>query len=112
RRAPLPTDWTKPVAHGPHLAVVIGLDGTNTKKGELHADPLGRIRVRFPWDRGPKENPGDQFKRGDNACWVRVSDGWAGRRFGIQFLPRIGHEVIVDFLDGDPDRPIVTGRVY
>jgi len=111
-RAPLPTDWVKPVARGPHLAVVIGPDGTDTKKGELFADPLGRIRVRFPWDRRPKEDPGDQFKRGDNTCWVRVSDGWAGRRFGIQFLPRIGHEVIVDFLDGDPDRPIVTGRVY
>ena len=110
--APLPTDWVKPFARGPHLAVVIGKEGIDTKQGEVYADPLGRIRVRFPWDRHPDEKPGDQFKRGNDTCWVRVSDGWAGRRFGTQFLPRIGQEVIVDFLDGDPDRPIVTGRVY
>jgi hypothetical protein len=110
--APLPTDWVKPVARGPHLALVIGPDGTATKSGEIYADALGCIRIRFPWDQRPKEKEGDPFKRGDNTCWVRVSEGWAGRRFGTQFLPRIGHEVIVDFLDGDPDRPIVIGRVY
>ena len=58
------------------------------------------------------EEPGKSFKRGDHACWVRVVEGWAGRHYGTQFLPRIGQEVIVDFLDGDPDRPIITGRVY
>jgi uncharacterized protein involved in type VI secretion and phage assembly len=111
--APLPTDWVKTFARGPHLAVVIGKDGVDTKQGEIYADKLGRIRVRFPWDRRPNDkSAGSQFLRGDDTCWVRVSEGWAGRRFGIQFLPRIGQEVIVDFLDGDPDRPIVIGRVY
>jgi len=111
---PLPTDWVKPTASGPHLAVVIGKDGIDTSKSkkEIFADGLGRVRVRFPWDRKAGEKAGDQFKRGDAACWVRVSEGWAGRDFGTQFLPRIGQEVIVDFIDGDPDRPIVTGRVY
>jgi uncharacterized protein involved in type VI secretion and phage assembly len=109
---PLPSSWTKPVASGPHLAVVIGQDGTNTDQHEIFADSIGRVRVRFPWDRKPKEKPGDSFKRGSDACWVRVSEGWAGRQFGTQFLPRIGQEVIVDFIAGDPDRPIITGRVY
>jgi hypothetical protein len=86
--------------------------GTDTKDGDIFADSLGRIRVRFAWDRKKGEKPGDSFKRGDNTCWVRVSEGWAGRHFGTQFLPRIGQEVIVDFIDGDPDRPIVTGRMY
>ncbi len=80
------------------------------------ADALGRVRVRFPWDRGPERKRGEPdispFLRGDNTCWVRVSEGWAGRHYGHQFLPRIGQEVIVDFLAGDPDRPIITGRVY
>ena len=64
---------------------------------------------------GPQERRRSRamsFKRGDHACWVRVVEGWAGRHYGTQFLPRIGQEVIVDFLDGDPDRPIITGRVY
>lgn len=109
---PLPSGWVKPIVNGPHLAVVIGQDGVKTDPNEIFADSLGRVRVRFPWDRKKGEKPGDSFKRGDHACWVRVSEGWAGRQFGTQFLPRIGHEVIVDFLDGDPDRPIITGRVY
>jgi uncharacterized protein involved in type VI secretion and phage assembly len=116
---PLPVG-TKPVAFGPHLAVVIGQDGIDTnglnQKGELYADALGRVRVRFPWDRKLTEESVDgrfpQFKRGDTTCWLRVSEGWAGRHFGTQFLPRIGQEVIVSFIDGDPDRPIITGRVY
>ena len=109
---PLPGGWVKPIVNGPHLAVVIGEDGTKTDPHEIFADSLGRVRVRFPWDRKKGEKPGDAFKRGDHACWVRVAEGWAGRQFGTQFLPRIGQEVIVDFLDGDPDRPIITGRVY
>jgi uncharacterized protein involved in type VI secretion and phage assembly len=113
---PLPTGWTEPRTSGPHLAVVIGRDGTDTNRGSVLADALGRVRVRFPWDRGPERKPGEPdispFLRGDNTCWVRVSEGWAGRHFGHQFLPRIGQEVIVDFLAGDPDRPIITGRVY
>jgi uncharacterized protein involved in type VI secretion and phage assembly len=109
---PLPSAGVKPIVNGPHLAVVIGKDGIKTDPHEIFADSLGRVRVRFPWDRKKGEKLGDSFKRGDNACWVRVSEGWAGRQFGTQFLPRIGQEVIIDFLDGDPDRPILTGRVY
>ena len=99
--------------NGPHLAVVIGQDGVTDASdlGQVLADDLGRVRVRFPWDRRPSETPGDQFKRGDVTCWVRVSEGWAGRHFGTQFLPRVGQEVIVDFIAGDPDRPVITGRV-
>ncbi len=120
---PIPSGWVKPIANGPHLAVVIGPDGVEDPPSvpstrspaplkDIHADKLGRVRVRFPWDRKPDEAQGDQFKRGDNTCWARVSEGWAGRNFGSQFLPRVGQEVIVDFIDGDPDRPIITGRVY
>ena len=111
---PLPSMWVQPSAAGPHLAVVIGREGINddTERGQVYADVLGRVRVRFAWDRAKGEKPGDAFKRGSPACWVRVSEAWAGRGFGTQFLPRIGQEVIVDFIDGDPDRPIITGRVY
>ena len=109
---PLPGGWAKPVVNGPHLAVVIGEEGIKTDPNDVFADALGRVRVRFPWDRKKGEEPGKSFKRGDHACWVRVVEGWAGRHYGTQFLPRIGQEVIVDFLDGDPDRPIITGRVY
>jgi len=80
--------------------------------------------VRFPWDPGPPEGgsqlppafpvtqPDKPTKKGQNTCWVRVVEGWAGRQFGTQFLPRIGQEVVVDFLDGDPERPFITGRLY
>jgi uncharacterized protein involved in type VI secretion and phage assembly len=110
----VPSYAPRPTAYGPHLATVIGDDGTDTAKGEISADPLGRVRVRFPWDLGPRregisDNP---FATGKNTCWVRVAQGWAGRNFGAQFLPRIGHEVVVEFLDGDPERPIITGSVY
>jgi uncharacterized protein involved in type VI secretion and phage assembly len=107
---------TKPKAHGPHLALVIGPDDNdelNTKKMDIYADKFGRVRVRFPWD---KENfllrPDIAGSNTRPAAWVRVSEAWAGRQWGTQFLPRIGQEVIVEFLDGDPDRPIITGRVY
>jgi uncharacterized protein involved in type VI secretion and phage assembly len=110
---PLPSG-VQPRTNGPHLAVVIGQDGVTDASdlGQVFADDLGRVRVRFPWDRKQTERPGDQFKRGDVTCWVRVSEGWAGRHFGTQFLPRVGQEVIVDFIAGDPDRPVITGRVY
>lgn len=110
---PLPVG-TPPRTNGPHLGVVIGEKGVTDPDdlGQVYADELGRVRVRFAWDRAKGEKPGDSFKRGTPACWVRVSDGWAGRHFGSQFLPRVGQEVIVDFIDGDPDRPIITGRVY
>jgi uncharacterized protein involved in type VI secretion and phage assembly len=110
---PLPVG-IPPRTNGPQLAVVIGENGVTDPDdlGQVYADGLGRVRVRFAWDRAKGEKPGDSFKRGIPACWVRVSDGWAGRHFGSQFLPRVGQEVIVDFIDGDPDRPIITGRVY
>ncbi|MBV9785213.1 MAG: hypothetical protein JO264_15490 [Acidisphaera sp.] len=112
---PLPVA-VQPQPGGPHLAVVIGASGVpataDQDLGEVYADKLGRVRVRFAWDRRKGEQPGDSFKRGDATCWVRVSEGWAGRSSGTQFLPRVGQEVIVDFIDGNVDRPIITGRVY
>lgn len=110
---PLP-QGEQPRTNGPHLAVVIGREGITEASdlGQVYADELGRVRVRFPWDRSNGEKPGDSFKRGAPTCWVRVSEGWAGRHFGTQFLPRVGQEVIVDFIAGDPDRPVITGRVY
>ena len=81
----------------------------------MFADGLGRVRVRFPWE--PPDESGDPlakppFQSGANSAWLRVSEGWAGRGWGTQFLPRIGQEVLVDFLDGDPERPIIVGRLY
>ena len=122
--APTPAAGPPPIASGPHLAVVIGPQGVDGKQ-EVYADALGRVRIRFPWDPGPPASanalpgpwsaihPSDMpFTTGDNTCWVRVSEGWAGRQFGSQFLPRNGQEVLVSFLDGNPERPIITGRVY
>ena len=89
----------RPVMDGPQMAHVVGPPGE-----EIHTDEHGRVMVWFPWDReGPKEN---------STCWLRVSQGWAGSGYGMLALPRVGHEVIVDFLDGDPDQPIVTGRTF
>jgi uncharacterized protein involved in type VI secretion and phage assembly len=116
-------DAEKPKVYGPHLAVVLGQAGILPRQGGIWADALGRVRVRFPWQRDitltaavadkqlPDERPGP-LETDDCTCWVAVSEGWAGTRFGTQFLPRIGQEVLVSFLDGDPDRPIVTGRIY
>lgn len=111
---PLPVGF-RPSPGGPHLGVVIGIDGVtdDSDYGEIYADKkLGRVRVRFAWDREHGEQPGDCFKKPSPAAWVRVSEGWAGRQFGTQFLPRVGQEVIVDYIDGNIDRPIITGRVY
>ncbi|HEY1138977.1 MAG TPA: type VI secretion system tip protein TssI/VgrG, partial [Lysobacter sp.] len=95
RPAPLP----RPIMDGPQIAHVVG-----PEHEEIHVDEHGRVMVWFPWDReGPREN---------STCWIRVSQGWAGASYGMMAIPRIGHEVIVSFLDGDPDQPIVTGRTY
>jgi uncharacterized protein involved in type VI secretion and phage assembly len=109
----------RPLAAGPHLALVIGNQGLTAPGGnDIYADALGRVRIRFPWDPGPplppgtEEDPNAKWANDTRTCWVRVSEGWAGHRSGTQFLPRIGDEVIVQFLGGDPERPIVTGRVY
>ena len=113
-RLPLPLA-IKPIAHGPHLGIVIGpnpQDELDTSKQDIYADALGRVRVRFPWDRQDYKYHQPQLGTTRPACWVRVSEGWASRTYGTQFLPRIGDEVVVEFIDGDPDRPIITGRVY
>jgi type VI secretion system secreted protein VgrG len=91
---------TKPRVAGPQTAVIVGPAGD-----EIHTDKYGRVKVHFHWDRYGK-------KDGNDTCWVRVSQPWAGKNFGFQAIPRIGQEVIVDFLEGDPDQPIITGRVY
>jgi type VI secretion system secreted protein VgrG len=90
----------KAVVHGTQPAVVVGPAGE-----EIYVDNFGRVKVQFFWDQlGKKDDK--------SSCWVRVSTAWAGKQWGFITLPRIGQEVIVDFLEGDPDRPIVVGRVY
>jgi type VI secretion system secreted protein VgrG len=91
---------THPVVRGAQTAVVVGPAGE-----EIYVDKYGRIKVQFHWDREGKDNE-------QSSCWVRVAQLWAGKNWGSIFIPRIGQEVIVDFLEGDPDQPIVTGRVY
>ncbi|MCA9546341.1 MAG: type VI secretion system tip protein VgrG [Myxococcales bacterium] len=90
----------RPVIHGQQSAMVTGKSGE-----EIYTDKYGRIKVHFYWDRESKKDE-------NTTCWIRVAQGWAGKGWGMWFLPRIGQEVLVSFLDGDPDRPIVTGSVY
>ncbi|MCX4241901.1 type VI secretion system Vgr family protein [Paraliomyxa miuraensis] len=90
----------KPRIHGPQTALVTGPAGE-----EIHTDVHGRIKVSFHWDRIQPQDDG-------SSCWVRVAQMWAGPGWGTWFLPRIGMEVVVEFLDGNPDRPLVTGCVY
>ncbi|WP_039325186.1 type VI secretion system tip protein VgrG, partial [Pectobacterium betavasculorum] len=90
----------KPMVDGPQIATVVGPAGE-----EIYCDQDGRVKLQFPWDRYGASN--DQ-----SSCWVRVSQGWAGGQYGMIAIPRIGHEVIVSFLEGDPDQPIVTGRTF
>ena len=78
---------------------------TGPKGEEIYTDKYGRVKLRFFWDRRDREDE-------ESSCWIRVSQGWAGPEYGCMALPRIGQEVIVSYLEGDPDRPIVTGRVY
>jgi type VI secretion system secreted protein VgrG len=90
----------KPTVQGPQTAMVVGKAGE-----EIWTDNYGRVKVQFHWDR--------EGKRDENSsCWIRVSHPWAGKGWGSVSIPRIGQEVIVDFLEGDPDQPIITGRVY
>jgi type VI secretion system secreted protein VgrG len=89
-----------PIVYGTQTAVVVGPSGE-----EIYCDKYGRVKVQFHWDREGKKDE-------NSSCWVRVSQNWAGKKWGAIFLPRIGQEVIVDFLEGDPDQPIITGRVY
>ena len=91
---------SKPIMGGTQTALVVGPAGE-----EIWTDSLGRVMVQFDWDRLGQHNE-------KSSCWIRVSQVWAGSKWGGIHIPRIGQEVIVDFLDGDPDRPIITGRLY
>jgi type VI secretion system secreted protein VgrG len=90
----------KPRVNGVQSATVVGPGGQ-----EIHTDEFGRVRVQFPWDRLGKNDD-------NSSCWIRVSQGWAGTGYGMIVIPRIGHEVLVGFFEGDPDQPIIVGRVY
>ncbi len=90
----------KPFVQGPQTAVVTGPSGE-----EIYVDKYARVKVQFFWDRVGKKNE-------SSSCWIRVAENWAGKNWGLVSHPRIGQEVVVDFLEGDPDRPLITGRVY
>ena len=90
----------RPFVQGCQTAVVVGPAGQ-----EIYTDKHGRVKVQFHWDREGKKNE-------NSSCWIRVSHPWAGKGWGLVSIPRVGQEVIVDFLEGDPDQPIITGRVY
>jgi type VI secretion system secreted protein VgrG len=90
----------KPIVQGPQTATVVGKAGE-----EIWTDKYGRVKVQFHWDREGQRNE-------NSSCWIRVSHPWAGKNWGAVAIPRMGQEVIVDFLEGDPDQPIITGRVY
>lgn len=93
----------KPFVQGPQTAVVVGPAGE-----EIYTDKYGRVKVQFHWDREAKKKD----LKEKSSCWVRVSYPWAGKNFGMIDIPRIGQEVVVGFLEGDPDQPLITGRVY
>src|SRR4029077_13066349 len=90
----------KAVVHGSQAAVGVGAAG-----GESFTDKYSRVKVQFHWDRKGKNDA-------DSSCWIRVATNWAGKQWGFICIPRIGQEVVVDFLEGDPDQPIVTGNVF
>ncbi|WP_400770875.1 type VI secretion system Vgr family protein [Methylosinus sporium] len=98
-RAPLATP--KPMIHGPQTAKVVARKGKESEEIDVDDDGYGRVMVRFYWDR-------DDLR----SCWVRVAQMWAGAKWGGQFIPRVGMEVVVEFLEGDPDRPLIVGAVY
>ena len=92
------THW--PTVQGPQTATVVGPGGET-----IHTDKYGRVKLQFHWDRRGKKDD-------TSSCWVRVSQNWAGKGWAGVFIPHVGHEVVVSFLEGDPDMPLVTGRVY
>lgn len=92
------TPW--PYVHGPQTATVVGPSGE-----EIHTDEYGRIKVQFHWDRYGNSDE-------NSSCFIRLAQSWAGKNWGTVVLPRIGQEVVVEFLEGDPDRPLVTGSLY
>lgn len=90
----------KPVVEGVQTAIIVGPKGE-----EIYPDKYGRVKVQFHWDREGKKDE-------KSSCWIRVSQLWAGAGWGAMHVPHVGHEVIVDFIEGDPDRPVITGRLY
>ena len=90
----------KPVIQGAQTARVVG-----PSNKDVWTDKYGRVKVKFHWDRGGKDD-------GNSSCWVRVAQSWAGHSFGTQYVPRITQEVVVSFLEGDPDQPLVIGSVF
>ncbi|MCE9662830.1 type VI secretion system tip protein VgrG, partial [Halomonas sp. M5N1S17] len=112
---PADTAWrpepnAKPRVDGPQVAFVVGPEGE-----EIHCDEHGRVKVQFPWDRYAEPDTagaGGEAAVNGASAWLRVSQGWAGGGYGSIAIPRIGHEVIVSFLEGDPDQPLITGRTY
>jgi type VI secretion system secreted protein VgrG len=97
-RPPLKTP--KPIMRGSVTAIVVG-----NPNEEIFTDKFGRVKVQFHWDRDGKNNA-------DSSCWIRVAKDSAGNKWGTMYIPRVGQEVIVDFIEGDPDQPIITGSVY
>lgn len=95
-----PQTITRPRTRGPQTAIVVGPPGE-----DIWTDEYGRVKVRFVWDRYGQNRESD-------SCWLRVSQSWAGNNFGGIYIPRVGHEVIVDFINGDPDRPLIIGSLY
>jgi len=91
---------SKPIVHGAHTALVVGPKGE-----EIYPDKYSRVKVQFHWDREGKKDE-------NSSCWIRVGTPWAGKQWGMIHIPRIGQEVIVNFLEGDPDQPIIVGSVY
>jgi len=100
-----PRTTHKPLVHGAQTAVVTGPAGE-----EIYTDKYGRVKVHFHWDRKERWPSGRQEQ--DSSCWIRVSHPWAGKQWGMVAIPRIGQEVVVDFLEGDPDQPLIVGSVY
>ncbi|XQP61223.1 type VI secretion system Vgr family protein [Pseudomonas fluorescens] len=99
------SDWKaplrpKPCIDGPQIATVVGPAGE-----EIYCDEWGRVKVQFPWDRADKNND-------HSSCWIRVTQGWAGATWGSMAIPRVGQELVISYLDGDPDQPIATGAAY
>ncbi|MBK9262777.1 MAG: type VI secretion system tip protein VgrG [Polyangiaceae bacterium] len=95
----------RPEVLGVQTVRVVGPKTGDKLEQEIHVDEFGRVRVQFPWDRDGRNDD-------DSSCWIRVAEGWAGTGYGWQNLPRVGHEVLVTFIEGDPDRPILAGRLY
>jgi type VI secretion system secreted protein VgrG len=96
----------RPRIHGVQTATVTAEEFPSGARPKINVDELGRVRLRFPWDQRPDE------EGAPSSDWIRVSQYWAGAGFGALYTPRVGHEVLVAYLQGDPDRPVIVGRVY